>query len=101
MRIDETGNENAVGAIDCDRIGRGNVRADFAKLPILDQDIARRKIADCPIQREDDASLQQNPPRSLYAGELCARRLGQRIARRQRDRCPGRKACAGFQKIAT
>ncbi len=101
MRIDEAGNQNPVGAIDRDRVGRGDVRPDVAKLPILDQDIARGKIADCPIQREDDASLQQNPLRSLDAREFCARRLGQRIARHQRDRRPCRKTGAGFQKIAT
>ena len=74
VRVDEAGQHDAVGRID----NRGGVARDrdvrphLADIAVLDQHVGAGEVAELAVEGEHDATLEQDAPLSLHAGELAA-----------------------------
>ena len=72
MGVDETRQHDAVGGIDHRGGGAGHrdVRANLVDLAVLDQHVSLGEVADLTVEREHDATLEQDTPRRQEPRQL-------------------------------
>jgi hypothetical protein len=100
--VDETGDQDAFGAIDNSRIRDGDSGPYVADLAILDQHVCAREVAYGAVEREHNSAFEQNASGSLHACKLRVTRLSECGAGKRRKRSPcGNNAAARFQEIAS